>query len=131
MRQLNPLLFATLLLFGCQTPALDPDGVYKGDLFLYRAEQTVNTAYGSMDTFLRWEHSSRAAFSLPPHVRVPIKKAADHLRLNGKGWIESATRLVEVYKARPTLKNQESLDEILSMLRGALDEAARYMEEYK
>lgn len=122
MRYALPLLLPILLLTGCQT-TLAPDGVYDGDVAIYNAENTIVQSYALMDTFLQWEYDNRESLSSMPE----IKQAADHIRENGERWISSAQALVDVYKANPTKENQISLNSSISVIRVALEEAAKYM----
>lgn len=116
---------SSLLLAGCVSSGdLAPEGVYQGKAVLFNTDTTLNSAYASMDTFLKWEYDNRAVFS----TQMPeIKKAADHIRANGQQWINSAFALRDVYELNPTEENRANLQQILTVIRTALLEAAKYM----
>jgi len=107
---------------GCQTK-LAPDGIYDGDVALYRAEATIVQSYALMDTFLKWEYDNREAFASIPEV----KEAADVIRADGEQWISTAIHLSEVYRLKPTEENQLHLNQAIEIIQVALTEAARYM----
>jgi len=107
---------------GCQT-TLDPTGVYQGDIVLYNVDNTLNGAYATMDTFLKWEYDNRAVYASMPEV----KRAADNIRMNGQNWIESAFALRDAYAANPTDENKDKLLAAVAILRTALLESAKYM----
>lgn len=116
------LMMIPILLMGCQTQ-LVPDGIYDGDVALYRAENSIVQSYALMDTFLKWEYDNRASLSSTPE----IKAAADHIRENGQQWISTAIALTETYKANPTKENQLELNQAIAIIQTALSEAAKYM----
>jgi hypothetical protein len=118
------MLLPMLLLLGCQTN-LVPDGIYDGDVALYRAESTIVSSYELMDNFLLWEYENRASMASMPEV----KEAADVIRANGEEWIDTAIALVEAYKLNPTKENQINLNQAVAVIQTALTEAAKYMNQ--
>lgn len=125
MKRLFALIALTLTLFtfGCGT--LDPSGVYQGDALLYRTEAVIPTAYSMLHEFVKFEHENRA--SLPPEVTA----AADHIRVNAKGWFTAAFALRDAYAADPSPENRQALENQLKTLRGALTTATQMLATYR
>ena len=117
------LVAGLMLLTSCGT--LAPDGVYKSDELLYRADQTITTSYSVLHEFVSWEYNNRAGLRALPQ----IKQAADHIRLNSRSWLRTAIALREAYAIDPSSDNEAALERSLSVLRTALIEATRYLNE--
>lgn len=123
--QFQILMLAALMIFagaGCQTK-LAPEGVYQGDTILFNAHRTILGAYDTLDTFVEWEYTNRAALAGQPE----ITKAADTIRRNAKTYLRSASNLAEAYASSPTPENRRSLENAISVLRQVLAEATAYM----
>lgn len=110
---------------GCSKTTLSKDGVYQGDTFLYQAEKTITNADKDMSDFVAWERLHRAV--LP----VEVSKSADVIRLNQKKWIDSAHALRDAYVASPTVENKDKFQLALTLVRTALLEAVKYMDDNK
>jgi hypothetical protein len=116
------LAFAALSLIGCNG-TLAPAGIYHGDKTLYVAESTLPASYAVVDAFLKWELASRA--TLP----VNVTAFADNLRRNYPQWNDSATALVEAYKANPTPDNKLNAEKALALISTAVAQAATYLAQ--
>ena len=115
------LLLAMLMVHtGCQSTRLQEGGAYN-DPVLFNADRTITGSYRILDSFLKWEHTNRPL--LPPEVT----QAADHVRENARQWTQSAINLREAYAANPTEETRSRLDQALTLLQAALNEALRYM----
>lgn len=126
MKKLNILglafvMMLALLTSGCQNQRLAPEGVYAGDKVLYNAENAIVTAHETFVQFYKWEQQYRAV--LP----VEVSRAADHMRLNEKRWIDTANAFRDAYKNTPTEENKDKLQLSVNLIRTALSEAAAYM----
>lgn len=121
------ILFSALLalLFtGCAN--LAPDGPYKGDQVLYRADTVIPVSYTMLHTYVKWEYDNRAVLATTPE----IKQSADYIRLNARSWITSAITARELYALQPTDANKSKLETVLNILSAALNEATKYMTAY-
>lgn len=123
------LMVLLVPLFGLSACAtrLAPGGVYNGDTFLYNADKTITSSYDVLHTFVKWEHDNRASLAKWPE----IKRTADTVRVNADKWISSATALREAYAAEPSATNKEKLTTSLRVLRAALAESTRYLQEHQ
>lgn len=115
------LLTITVIPMGC-AHNLAPDGVYQGDKFLYESENTINTFHDTAREFLIWEMNARAV--LP----VEVSRAADFIRKNEEGWLNTAHAAHDAYQKTPGDPNtKDKLQLSLNLLQAALREAAAYM----
>lgn len=118
------LTFAPALFTGCASSGdLAADGVYQQNATLYNADKSIGVAYDTMHTFVSWEYQNRQALSQYPQ----IKQAADHVRINAKEWLQSATALRLAYATDPSAQNKSQLENALNVLQEALNQAAKYM----
>jgi len=115
------LLCAGLLVSGCKS--LAPGGAYNGDKVLFEAETSIVTSYELVNTFLKWEHENRDLLSKWPD----IKKSADKMRVGFPQWYRTANALRDAYASNPDSDSQARLNQSLTLLRAALNEAAIYM----
>jgi hypothetical protein len=119
-------LLAAFLLLSCGCASLQPDGPYKGDKVLYNADVAITTAYDVLHRFVTWEYENRAALAPWPE----IKRAADQVRLNSPGLINSAITLRETYAATKTSAARDSLSTVIALLRASMLEAVKYITEH-
>lgn len=115
------MVAAALVLSGCAR--LAPDGVYKGDQVLFRADKVITSSYEVMHSFVQWELSNRRTLEQWPEIR----EAADVVRNNAQRWIDTAISLREAYAANPNDATRRGLDKALDTLATALAESAAYM----
>lgn len=106
---------------GCAEMA--PDGVYKGDALLYRADSIIPMSYTLLHTYVQWEYTNREMLKGTPQ----IKASADYVRLNAKNWITSAMVMREAYALVKSDENANKLQASLAILSSALNEATKYM----
>lgn len=87
------ILTLSVILIGCATSKnLDPQGVYKGDAYLYNIDHTIVSTYQVVDAFLVWETENNSyiktniptAFTIANTIRAnapatlaDVKKARD------------------------------------------------------
>lgn len=109
---------------GCKNLTLEEGGVYQGDKLLYNAERATVSAYKSFDAFLRWEEQFR------PMLPVEVSQAADAIRKNAKGWIDTAGSFRDAYVANPSDGTRDKLKLTLDLIDTALAEAAKYMQQH-
>jgi hypothetical protein len=119
---LLPMLF---IQSGCVTPERLDDGVYRGDAFLYNADTVITTAYDMFHTFVLWEYENRSTLSQRPE----IKHTADKIRTHSKRWISSAITLRDAYAANPNEENRKDLESVLKVIRTAMLESLKYINE--
>lgn len=118
------LLAVFMLTALCACGTLAP-GVYNKDEVLYRADTAITASYDVFDTFVTFEYINRAALASKPE----IKKAADKIRANAKKWTDSAIVLREAYVAAPTPENRDALKASIAVIRAALLESTKYINE--
>lgn len=106
---------------------LSPDGVYKGDQFLYETDNAISHTKKLLNDFVGWEKNNRL---LLWQADKGIKKAADHVRANAKKWVKSAINLREAYALNPSPENRSALQTTLNILEAALNEAVAYQTKY-
>lgn len=110
---------------GCGSVKLAPGGVYKGNAVLFQADRTIEGAYDTLDAFVNWEKTYRAALKDYPEV----SKAAADVRANGKRWIDEAIAARDLYVALPNAEHQTKLELAIATLRAALDIARKYVPQ--
>lgn len=111
-----------LLESACSTTLQQP-GPYNGDQYLYATDVTITSAYSILNAFVKYEYDNRAALAGNPAIR----QAADDVRAHAKQWISSAIAIREAYAANPTTANKASLDQAITVLQAALNEAVKYL----
>lgn len=121
---LAALVFGLVGCEGCKT-SVAPEGVYKGDNYLYQSELAINTAYTVLHTYVSWENDNREVLSNHPE----IKNSADTIRTHAKEWFKTARAAHDVYKVNPTDANKKAFELTMSAIRSALAEALNYMTE--
>ena len=109
------------LLAACRK--LAPAGVYAGDQLLYQAENTINTSYALIHTYVTWEKDNRVALARWPK----IKESADVMRAKAETWFSTAHALRDAYVLAPTPENRAALVRALAVLHTALNEVTKYM----
>lgn len=73
---LTCIVLSALILSGCKTQ-LDPNGIYKSDVYLYNIDSTILALYDISDAFVTWEYqnndylktNSPVVFNLANQVR--------------------------------------------------------------
>lgn len=118
-------LIALLAIVGCAQ--LDKSGPYKGDTVLYNADNVITSSYDILHEFVKWEYANRSSLSSQPAIR----EAASQIRLNASKWIDTAIVLREAYAADPSDANKTALNTGIGVLRAALGEVTKYMQEAK
>ena len=113
-----------VLLCSCATQ-LAP-GPYNGDKVLYNADLAITTAYDVCHRFVKWEYDNQVALMQFPEV----KKAADKVRVNAPGLINSAISLREVYVSTGSSESRDSLLTIVALLRQLTTEAVKNLAEH-
>lgn len=122
------LLAAIWLLAGCTT--LQPNA----DPVVVRAEQSIQVAFATLDTFLKVDHANRELFktSLPE-----VHKFAEYLRApvgnppapRGISYIESAVKVKNAYKLNRTAENKASLVTALATLETLIQQTQAQLDQ--
>lgn len=120
-RQIQFPLLAAVALILCSCSSILPGN----DPVVVNAERTTQLAVDVFDTFLKWEYNNRSALAFKPEV----KQAADFIRDNGIGWLESARSMTKAYKENRSQENKFNLDTALAILRQAISEARKYLTQ--
>lgn len=114
-------------MFGCGTITLDPEGVYKGDVVLYRADSSITTAKKAVSEFLAFEKANRSFLE----EKLPVVvEAAKTIRIEAKEWFRKAVDAREMYAAAQTQTNAEGLNDALDVLTNVLDQIAIYLAQH-
>lgn len=108
---------------GCQSQKLAEPGPYKGDAFLFNADQTIVTSFKTFDVFVKWEYTNRVLLAEYPEVR----RSADKIRVNYTIWRDSVFLLRDAYAANPTTAGRDKLTAQLAILNAVLLEAQSYI----
>lgn len=119
------MLAVGLILFsqvGCAK--LAPGGVYNGDKYLYRTDQSITAADRVMHAFVKWEYENRTLLRGTPQVTM----AADQIRKNADVWVATAIGLREAYASNPTAEGKKKLDSAMDILRQAIQSATLYLQ---
>jgi hypothetical protein len=96
-----------------------------GDPVLIRAEQTLAIGKSVTDTFVNYEDAHNKNGELGQAVRT----AADNVRQDAPGWINTAQALVDAYRANRTIDNKASLLTALAVLQTGIDETTKHLAE--
>ena len=127
---MHPRLVCTLLLVAlaplfsassCGRMTLDPMGAYKGDVVLFRVEDSTLRAHKMIDDFLKWETANQVTLAQWPQV----KQFADHLRRDAKGWFTQINLARDTYLAAKIRLEQAKTDAEAAAAAANLDEKAR------
>ncbi len=125
MKRFLLALCLSLGLCGCAS-SLDKTGAYSGDLALYKADLTTQTAYDALNAFVSWEYANRAAlFAKNPQ----IKAQADYIRVHAPGWFRTEGAIRAAYIAAPSPDKLESLQSVLVEIQTALSAASQYLTQ--
>lgn len=117
---IGALLFPAM---GCRN--LESGGAYNGDRALFEADTVIVTSYDTLHSFVKWEKENRAALAGYPEIKI----AADNIRANAQNWIASAIAAREAYSLAPTADTRDSLTRAVAVLRAALTESVKYLNE--
>lgn len=120
--RLLTITLLALVLCSCKTQ-LAPEGPYKGDAFLYRADLIITGADALLTSFVKWEYQNRPYLKALPEVT----KAADVVRVNLAKWLSSAFAVRDAYASNPTSESRSALTAALLVLQTAMNEAVKYM----
>ena len=133
MKQIRSILLLTVALAlcaGCKTilPGNDP--------IIVRAEQSIQVAYATFDTFTALDNDNRELFK----TKFPtVHEFAEWLRASvgqppmprGLSIIQSANRVKLAYKSNRTAQNKASLVTALATLESAVMESQRQLAATK
>jgi len=109
-----PLASLVVISAGCSAVAPGSDAV------VVRAQQTINSSWAGVDTFLRIEASNR---TLAQELDPGITRTADALRRTYPDAHRSAWAVLDSYKANRTPDNKANLATALKVLSTALERA--------
>src|SRR5262245_37527523 len=125
-----PFLMAMVLLLSqiVSSQPLAPAGAYKGDQVLFEPDRATTGTKKNLDELVQWEQANRLFLWSADHN---IKKAADHVRRNAKGWFQTAINLREAYARTPTPENRDKLQGALNIIEQALTEYLKYKLKYE
>ena len=126
MAMAKNLVSAALLLLLCGCATQLASGPYNGDKVLYNADVAITSAYDVCHRFVKWEYDNQVALAQFPEV----KKAADKVRVNAPGLINSAISLREVYVSTGSGESRDSLLTVVALLRQLMVEATKNLAEH-
>jgi hypothetical protein len=132
--RLYSILALTLILAGCGTLRLTPDGAYgridaarpavtSGLTLgqqLVKIDQDIAGARSLIEAFLTWEKANRAG------LKPEIVKFAAQLRVSGKASLQSAVKLRDAFEGDPNANNRNAIDTALNVIDALLLEVAKY-----
>jgi predicted secreted protein len=120
-RSLLAALVVLSFVAGCAT-------VTSGDPIVVRAEQSVNIAFDTVDTFLYVEKYHRADLE---KISADIHKVAESVREKGPDGFRAARRLIDVYKNNRTDENKANLLTALAFVQALANEVSPYLAKYE
>jgi hypothetical protein len=96
-----------------------------GDPVLIRGEQTLAIGKSVTDAFVQYEDVHNSKGELGQAVRT----AADAVRRDAPGWINTVQALVDTYRANRTPDNKAGLLTALAVLQTGIDETNKHLAE--
>lgn len=102
--------------------------ITSGDPVVVRAEQSVNIAFETVDTFLYVEKTHQADLA---KVSADAHRVAEALRSNAPDAFRKARRLIDVYKGARTDENKANFMTALAFVQALADEVAPYLARYE
>jgi hypothetical protein len=102
--------------------------ITSGDPVVVRAEQSVNIAFETVDTFLYIEHTHQADLA---KVSADAHVVAEALRTNGPEAFRKARRLIDVYKANRGDDAKADMLTALAFVQALASEVQPYLVRYE
>jgi hypothetical protein len=102
--------------------------ITSGDPVVIRAEQGVNIAFETIDTFLYIEHNHAAELA---QVSADVHTVAETLRANGPEAFRKARRLIDVYKANRGDDAKADMLTALAFVQALAAEVQPYLARYE
>jgi hypothetical protein len=102
--------------------------ITSGDPIVVRAEQSVNIAFETVDTFLYIEKTHQADLA---RVSADAHAVAEALRSNAPDAFRKARRLIDVYKANRGDDAKADMLTALAFVQALADEVAPYLARYE
>lgn len=102
--------------------------VTSGDPVVVRAEQSVNLAFETIDTFLWIEHNHQADMA---KLSADTHQVAEGLRTQGPEAFRKARRLIDAYKGNRTPEGKADMMTAVAFVSALANEIQPYLARYE